>query len=142
MTRYFAVGLEMGCSHSIAGTVDLLSSFTHFQPAVRYCHYAQPLCVLCNCAGRFIVPALCGRFALALALPSLTSSDLANACQGVMSPWLEAMRQLECCKQACPDHKLFQQALRCLPSSSVPQDHYRQNSVWSSAIADSCALQA
>ena len=82
------------------------------------------------------------RFALALALPSLTSSDLANACQGVMSPWLEAMRQLECCKQACPDHKLFQQALRCLPSSSVPQDHYRQNSVWSSAIADSCALQA
>ena len=60
----------------------------------------------------------------ALALPTLTSSNLVDACNGVMLPWLEAMGKLECCQQACPDHKLFQQALRCLPLSSSRHDSH------------------
>lgn len=48
----------------------------------------------------------------ALSMPEFTGYNPCDACDGVMSDWLEAMGYLTCCQLASADNKLFQQALR------------------------------
>ncbi|KAL3135361.1 hypothetical protein ABBQ32_007549 [Trebouxia sp. C0010 RCD-2024] len=48
----------------------------------------------------------------ALSMPEFTGFDPCDACDGIMSDWLEAMGHLTCCQLASADDKLFQQALR------------------------------
>ena len=52
----------------------------------------------------------------ALAIPEFTGYDPCDACDGIMSAWLEAMMQLTSCQLASPDAKLFQQAIRYAPT--------------------------
>ena len=55
----------------------------------------------------------------ALAMPEFTGYDPCDACDGIMSAWLEAMMQLTSCQLASPDAKLFQQAIRYAPSQNL-----------------------
>ena len=48
----------------------------------------------------------------AVAMPAFTPYDPCDACDGRIGEWLAAMRQLECCRLAAPDQKLFLQALK------------------------------
>lgn len=48
----------------------------------------------------------------ALAMPEFTGYDPCDACDEIMSQWLEAMTQQTSCQLASPNAKLFQQAIR------------------------------
>lgn len=74
---------------------------------------AHQSCFLCMQVDLLYFPFM-ERFALAM--PEFTGYDPCDACDGVMSAWLEAMMQLTSCQLASPDAKLFQQAIRYTPS--------------------------